>query len=150
MSQTHTLAVHIEHQTPAAYMALPLATRRAVEQALLAQIEARIPKSTQTQWQDPSQLDIQPTTADGVTSFTLDAIQGLLNKIVLELGADMALAATVKASCRYCVPYHCDRVCRDLLIDGAAWVVTAEAVAGDPTTSFSATVGLEFEFPSPA
>lgn len=149
MSETHTLAVHIEHHAPAAYMALPLGARRAVEQALLAQVAQRIPKATQTDWQDPDNLDIEPTTVDGVTSFTLQAIHDLLNKTAQELGADVSLAAAVKASCRYCVPYHCDRVCRDILVNGAPWVVSAEAVPGDATTLFSATVGLEFEFPSP-
>lgn len=149
MSETHTLAVHIEHHAPAAYMALPLNTRRAVEQSLLAQVTARVPKAVQEQWQDPANLDIQPATVDGVTSFTLDAIHSLLNKTAHELGADVTLAAAVKASCRFCAPYHCDRVCRELLLDGAPWVISAEAVPGDATTRFSATVGLEFEFPSP-
>jgi hypothetical protein len=148
MSETHTLAVHLEHHAPASYLSLSIDARRRVEVALLAQVRQRIPKALQEEWLDPAKLDIKPTTSGDTTSFTLDSINALFGKAVQQVGQGVALAGAVRMSCRHCQPYHCDRVCRDLTLDGAAWVVSAEAVAGDATTRFSATVGLEFEFPS--
>ena len=149
MSETHSLAVRIEHHNPAAYMALALDVRRAVEIELLGQVAQHIPKSTQEDWLDPANLDIQPTTVNGVTTFSMQAIDTLFGKVLNELGAQFATSAAVRTSCRHCQPYHCDRVCRDLVLDGAPWTVSTEAVAGDASTLVSATVGLEFEFPSP-
>ncbi len=149
MSETHSLAVRIEHHDSAAYMALALDVRHAVELELLDQVAQLIPKSVQEQWLDPDNLSIQPTTVNGVTSFTLSAIDALFAEVLSEIGQQFTLSAAVRTNCRHCQPYHCDRVCRDLLVDGAPWVVATEAIPGDASSLVSASVALEFEFPSP-
>ncbi len=149
MSENHSLAVCIDHHDTAAYMALALDVRRAVEVELLSQVAAQIPKAVQEDWLDPDNLDIQPTTVNGVTTFSLSAIDSLFDKVLSEVGSQLAVSGVLRTSCRHCQPYHCDRVRRDLLLDGDPWIVSTEANQGDPTTLVSATVTLEFEFPAP-
>lgn len=148
MSETHSLAVRIEHHDPSAYMALAVDVRRSVEVALLNQIAAQIPLTVQDQWLDPANLDIQPVTVNGVTSFTLSAIDDLFNKVLSDIGPQLTVSTTLHTSCRHCEPYHCDRVCRGLLLNGLAWVVSMEIIPGDESTRMSATAALEFEFPA--
>lgn len=150
MSESHSLAMHLEHHAPAAFLTLPFDLRRRVELALLHQVRQRVPAQVQEDWLDPARLDIKPVIVDGVALFTLDAINTLFGKALAAVDSKLSLGATLRATCRHCQPYHCDRVCREVLLDGAPWVISARTDPADPTTTFRATVALEFQFPSPS
>lgn len=147
MSDQHQLVVHLRLHDPAGYMGLAVDVRRAVETALLARVEAVISLAKQAQWQDPANLDIQPQTVNGVTSFTLAAIQELLSTEAAGLGQDYGVDEALTVGCRYCGDYHCDGVRQELTFEDEPWVVYGDTPTS-PSQRFYATVGLEFVFPS--
>jgi len=146
MSETHTLAIRIVHQDPAAFMALAVDVRRQVEVNFLNQVAAVVPQTTQEDWLDPANLAISAVTVNGVTSFTLDDIMELFSTELANLNADLSVGGSTDSNCRFCAPNHCDRTCANVLIDDKDWELTA-TVPGTQT-SLSARVWIEFEFPS--
>jgi hypothetical protein len=146
MSEYHTLAIRIVHQDPASFMALAVDVRRQVEVGLLTQVQALVPLTTQEDWLDPANLPISAVTVNGVTSFTLAAIDQLFATKVAALNSNLTVGSQIDTNCRFCAPNHCDRTCRDLLLDDKPWELT-QAIP-ETQKSVIANVWIEFEFPS--
>jgi len=86
----------------------------------------------------------RPGRAPGTLSYTLAAIETLLESEVKHLGQGFTLAAKTNASCRYCSPYHCDRVSRKIMSSGKDWLLYVQCGG----VRYAAHAFLEFEYPA--
>jgi len=147
---SHTLAIRLRHRDADKYMALAIDVRAQVELALLEQVALVIPAPVQDSWLVGANLPIETTTVNGVTSYTLAAIDGLFQWAVdTQFPAGFTLAPGLETTCRHCEPVHCDRAFRPLNLSGSAWSVEVLAIPSDPNSLIKAVLGLEFSYPSP-